>query len=253
MKVRGWGGQIQGSREEQQDVWALLPSREDRGWAALVADGMGGLPLGGRASRVAEEAVRGVVQGEDAEEVSPRLLERAVAAAQAAVSALGRREGFPGYVGTTLVLALLDEGGLHWSTVGDSRLYLLRDGELRLLSEDHTVGARLLRAAAAGRLDPEEARRHPERDALVSFLGIEELREVARSGDPLPLRPGDRVLLATDGVTRTLEDREVARALSAHGEDPAAALLEAVARKGKAAQDNATAVVLAVEEGGRET
>ena len=174
--------------------------------------------------------------------MSPRLLERAVAAAQAAVSALGRREGFPGYVGTTLVLARLGEEGLRWVSVGDSRLYLWRRGTLRLLTEDHTLGARLRRAVAAGRLDPEEPLRHPERDALVSFVGIEELREVDRSGGPLALEAGDRVLLATDGVTRALDEGEMGRILEE--EDPAEALLRAVEARGLRGQDNATVVVL---------
>ena len=239
MRVRGWGGQIQGAREEQQDVWALLPSREDRGWAALVADGMGGLLLGGKA---ASRAVEGATRALEERGAPEERLSRALEAAQGAVLALARREGVPGYVGTTLVLALLGEEGLRWVSVGDSRLYLWRRGTLRLLTEDHTLGARLRRAVAAGRLDPEEPLRHPERDALVSFVGIEELREVDRSGGPLALEAGDRVLLATDGVTRALDEGEMGRILGE--EDPAETLLRAVESRGLRGQDNATVVVL---------
>ena len=99
-------------------------------------------------------------------------------------------------MGTTVTAAYLDEDSVALAHVGDSRAYLLRDGELTRLTEDHSLVEELLRG---GKLTEEEALEHPQRSVITRALGIEPIVEIDTW--TYPLRPGDVVLLCSDGLT----------------------------------------------------
>src|SRR5690606_40752743 len=100
--------------------------------------------------------------------------------------------------------------------VGDSRAYLLRNGELRQLTEDHTVAAEYV---AAGRLTPEEAMTHPQRNMITRALGLTQDLVVDEVEEPV--QPGDRFLSCSDGVNSMLTDDWLAEQL--HAQSPASA------------------------------
>lgn len=210
----------------------------------LVADGLGGHAAGEVASDLAARRV-GELDGQpfaDADSATRALVE-AVRDANRLVFAESQAERTRRGMGTTVTAALHRDDELVFGHAGDSRAYLLREGEsLRPLTEDHTHAGELL---DAGHLSREEADRHPERHVLTRALGLEPDLEVDTPG-PLALRPGDRLLLCSDGLIEAAPESEVERMLRA-GADPGATcrtLIEAALKGG--APDNITVVVLHV-------
>ncbi|MGH9166409.1 MAG: Stp1/IreP family PP2C-type Ser/Thr phosphatase [Acidimicrobiia bacterium] len=220
-------------RSHNQD--AVYPAESGQGAGPLlvaVADGMGGHVAGDVASRVAIETAASADGG-------PK---RRVAAANRAVLETSRQHPELAGMGTTLTLAALQpDGALRLAHVGDSRAYILRDGDLRQLTTDHSLVAEYL---AAGRIDPEEVATHPQRSVITRALGIETALKVDLIEERL--RPGDRVLLCSDGLNSMLDDEEIMRLLGAAtpAEDITWALVEAANRAG--GEDNVSVVVVDV-------
>lgn len=242
--VRRAGGQTVGARETQEDEIGFIDSRalDPRGPhpVAIVADGMGGHAGGEVASRI---AVRAFVEAYADE---GRVADRLRAALDRANEAIGRAidtdRALDG-MGTTLVAAALTSEGLEWISVGDSRLCLYRDGRLRQLNADHSMAPVI---AAMREVDPAAAdgmKAHELRSALVGRT----IAKIDVSTAPERLKPGDLVLLASDGLD-TLDDEETAAIITARRADgPEAvtdALLAAVQAHGREAQDNATVALL---------
>src|SRR3984957_8297838 len=145
-------------------------------------------------------------------------------------------------MGTTVTAAYLDEDSVALAHVGDSRAYLLRDGELSRLTEDHSLVEELLRG---GKLTEEEALEHPQRSVITRALGIEPIVEIDTW--TYPVRPGDVVLLCSDGLTSMLSEQQVQQVL-VETPDLAAAgdrlIAEANAAGGR---DNITVVLFRAE------
>ncbi|MGH8480895.1 MAG: PP2C family protein-serine/threonine phosphatase [Nevskiaceae bacterium] len=220
MSVRAAGGQVQGTRKRQEDAFAV----ERYGPAevlALVADGLGGHPAGDVASH---EAVREFVeqfgQRRTAAAATPRQwLQEAALATHQSLLAMVRAQRHLREMATTLV-ALYLRGAEFWAvSVGDSYLLLLREGRLMRLNELHT-----------------------EDGGVTSCVGFNLSRvDVA---DALAVKPGDRFLLASDGIV-TLDDAEVSAFLGAGDAEAAVhGMLAAVEQAQLPNQDNATAVAV---------
>ena len=177
---------------------------------ALVADGMGGHAAGEVAAALTIELVR----DEFHKRPTVEGLYMAIEAANRAILADARDNSERFGMGTTAIAVGLtrDDDGLVSPTlfnVGDSRAYQVRDGALRLLSEDHSVAEEWVRM---GRLTAEEAKVHPRRHQLTRALGIEETLEI----DVISLNalPGDRILLCSDGLSNELSNEVLAQLAS---------------------------------------
>ncbi len=177
---------------------------------ALVADGMGGHAAGEVAAAITIELVR----DEFHKRPTVEGLYMAIEAANRAILADARDNLERFGMGTTVIAVGLTRGndGVVSPTlfnVGDSRAYQVRDGALRLLSEDHSVAEEWVRM---GRLTPEEAKVHPRRHQLTRALGIEEALEI----DVVSLNalPGDRILLCSDGLSNELSNETLAQLAS---------------------------------------
>lgn len=248
--------QDQGRRREQQDAFTISdPENRDflahAGVLAVVADGMGGMKLGGDASILAADTMLEAYAVKCPEESVEEALLRSLHRANRAVWEMACRNDVAGESGTTLVAAAVLGNRLWWVAAGDSRLYLARKGELLRLTEDHVYAAELDRSVLLGHLSPEKALFHPDREALTSFLGLETLPEVDRNRNPMLLEEGDRLLLCSDGLYKFLPPEEAA-AILCDGERrrpqvQAERLVEAVRRRNAPGQDNVTVVVLGVE------
>jgi len=156
-----------------------------------VADGAGGTPAGEEASGVVIERINNFQpdsQGPEANLV--RLMEDADKKIFGAVEKEPDLKG----MGSTLTAAFVNGEAVFWAHVGDSRLYLFREGELTQITEDDTMAGFLL---AEGEITMEEARVHPGRDFLFDFIGSGEFEEETGS---FPLRKDDLLLLTTDGL-----------------------------------------------------
>jgi protein phosphatase len=243
-----------GSREDQQDSFAFSDPDDTEfvrhgGFVAVLADGMGGLAHGQKASA---EAVRAFLAGYSAktpEESIREALERSARLANTAVAALAEKAGAEGNMGTTLVAAAVRPGALEWVSVGDSALYLYRRGELRRLSAVHNYGGELDEEVKRGVISVEEAQSHPDREALTSYIGAQDIAAIDLSRSPLALEPADCVLLCSDGLFRTLTPEEIAAELQADPQAACEALVQKTLARGDPHQDNVTVLCVKLESG----
>ena len=253
MRFEPGNAQYLGTRAVQEDSFGFseLDDQEflfHAGFVAVVADGLGGLMGGAAASSTAVRTFLAEYRKKALAETIPMALDRALQRAHEAVLETADKAGARGEMGTTLAAVALHGHQLHWISVGDSRVYLLRGGELAQASHDHVMARELDARVARGEITENAAQRDPERDALTSFLGASELGPVDRSLRPFPLQDGDRVLLCSDGLYRTLGPAEITRE---GNRTPAAlceALVEQLREKKLSKQDNATVVVVACAE-----
>jgi protein phosphatase len=205
-----------------------------------IADGMGGHRGGEVASRLALETIDVMFrEGEGS-------LGDQVRAANRVVHDRSRQDRQVSGMGTTLTAMVVDEAVAHIAHVGDSRGYLLRAGDLRQITADHTLVARMVKT---GEISKEEADVHPHRNVLVRSVGTEPTVDVDE--DELPLLDGDRLLLCSDGLTDMVAEEQIQAILESEPDPQRAAdrLVKAANRAGGV--DNITAVVLDVhaEEG----
>ncbi|HMJ75194.1 MAG TPA: Stp1/IreP family PP2C-type Ser/Thr phosphatase [Iamia sp.] len=212
-----------------------------------VADGMGGHQGGEVASAIAVETLEATIT----DPTTASVVEAVKEANRRIFSRAADTDELRG-MGTTLVaIALVDQGTdgeeVTWVNVGDSRAYLLRDGELHQLSRDHSLVEDLRRG---GQLSDEEAAVHPQRNILTRALGIDVEVEVD-SGAVLPFQ-GDRFLLCSDGLFNEVDRTTLVATLSV-GDDPDAVAAELVRlANASGGRDNITVVVAdVIDDGGR--
>ena len=198
-----------------------------------VADGMGGHQGGEVASRLALETLE-VLFKRGRGTLADHLRE----ANRAVFDRSGRDAAVAG-MGTTLTAAVAEAGRLRLAHVGDSRAYLLRDGGLRMLTEDHTLVQRMVER---GEITEQEADVHPHRSVLTRALGTEP--DVQIDEGVLDAQDGDRILLCSDGLTGMVADEQIERILrdAAEPRDAARELVRAANAAGGV--DNITVVVL---------
>lgn len=195
-----------------RSVQGLRPNNEDRFYVApdqklfLVADGMGGQERGEQASAMAAEIVPRVLSERLAANESPvQAVQRALIEANQAIVQAGQQQPFGRRMGTTAVLALLHDGRAYVAGLGDSRAYLIRDRKVEQLTVDHSVAHALL---LSGALTKDEARISPYQHVLHKYLGCPTLFDGAEVREIQP-RAGDRLLLATDGLTNYVNAEEL--------------------------------------------
>jgi len=225
----------------RSDVGLLRDGNEDSGYAGpqvlAVADGMGGAAAGEVASSVAIAAFVSLDDGDIQGDLLTTLRE-SLSRAQDQLSALVEAEpGLQG-MGTTLTVVLRSGSRLGLLHVGDSRAYLLRDGVLEQITHDHTLVQGLV---DSGRLTPQEARNHPQRNIVTRVLAGDNVVEPDLS--VRELRSGDRLLLCSDGLSGVVTEDTMAELLM-EANDPDAATQALVALALRAGgPDNITCVV----------
>ena len=236
--------QIQGERPYQEADYGLIePPDEDRSEVLLLADGMGGHVSGDTASST---IVRTFLETYPDEGPIPDRLRTCLNAANDALAAaIAENLALKG-MGSTVVAAVISARGLDWISVGDSPLWLFREGELRRLNADHSMAPVLADLVAVGRMTAEEAATDSQRHALRSAVMGDEIHLVDVSAQPVEIRQSDRVLLASDGLM-TLPDEQIAGILQERQEAPlaevVAALIQAVEAAGHPRQDNTTVLL----------
>ncbi len=207
-----------------------------------VADGMGGAQAGEVASRIAARAFerkRSVSREEPAEGQLEKIAQRA----NREIHKLAQEDSSRAGMGTTLTAALLRDDEVALGHVGDSRAYLLRDGQLKRLTKDHSLVEELRRQ---GRLTEEQAEEHPQRSIITRALGPEPSVNVDTM--TFPARDGDVFLLCSDGLTTMVPDEQIREILvSSRSLRTAVNKLVDAANEG-GGRDNITAVAFRVAD-----
>jgi protein phosphatase len=227
------------------DTGRQRPANEDSYWVSnplfVLADGMGGAQAGEVASQTAVEVfTSGLPDGPGSHE---ERLADLVGHANSRIHALAQSDEAHAGMGTTLTAAYVGEDDLAIAHVGDSRLYVLRDGALEQLTDDHSLVGELVRR---GQISAEEAEDHPQRSIITRALGIED--DVVVDHRTWPVRDGDVFLLCSDGLTGMVSDPRVAEIIrdAPNLSQAAHRLIDAANEAG--GRDNITVILFRVEE-----
>jgi PPM family protein phosphatase len=212
-----------------------------KGMLFVVADGMGGHSGGEIASRLAVEVITRTYY-EEAADVQTSL-QKAILEANSAIFAEAFKDRTLYGMGTTCTAFVLKEGFAFAAHVGDSRLYLLRNHEIYLLTEDHSAVMQMVRR---GLLNLEQARHHPDKNIILRALGSHATVNVTTWNQPLPARVGDQFLLCSDGLYDLVEDQEILEILSQNGPHMACDQLIALAKE-RGGHDNITVAIISLE------
>ncbi len=242
----------QGQRDTQEDaVASRMFDAADAGYV-VIADGMGGHTAGEVASEMVISAWRSALDAElEAEEpIEAALIDALPLAAMQANAAIANHNDEQGdgfNMGSTLLGVLLLDQRVFWISIGDSPLYLFRDGELTQVNEDHSMAPVIDAQVSQGVLSETEAQSHPDRNQLTSVVMGAAIPKVDCPEEPLTLSAADVLILGSDGL-QYLSNAEIQTVLRNHAQDLAQdiaeALLQAVHSKNDPDQDNLSIAVV---------
>ena len=225
-----------GGRAKNEDRMGYCYTREAS--LFLLADGMGGHPEGEVAAQIAVQSMAEMFQAQAKPRLAdvPAFLASALLAAHHQILRYADDQGMPDAPRTTLVAAVLQAGSAYWIHCGDSRLYLVRDGQVVARTQDHSY-------LAQHPARPLEVP-HANRNVLFTCLGSP-LKPVSDLGGPFALAQGDRILLCSDGLWGVLDDKTIAQQMERLPIDKTVpTLVDAALRKAGATSDNVTAIAL---------
>jgi len=227
-------------------VWPANPAQVSRkGVLVIVADGMGGHEGGEVAS---ELAVRMVAESYSSTLADPQTaLVEAFQVANREIYQLARRQTKLTGMGTTCTAVAVVNGTAYSAHVGDSRAYLVRAGQIYRMTEDHSATMALVKQ---GLLTMNEARDHEERNVILRAMGTHEEVEAATWTAPFALRPGDRMVLCSDGLHDIVTDPEICSIAGASDPPEACSRLVKLAVE-RMCTDNVTVAVLGVYAPGK--
>ncbi len=251
-----------GQRENQEDALAMdFALGSDLGFAVL-SDGMGGHNAGEVASRIVVtevfrelkfhkgrgNALEAAIEGTIENPVRDALLD-AADAANACVGEVADETPEARGMGATLVAPFFDRDQLSWISIGDSPLYLHRNGRLNQLNEDHSMGPHIDMMVRSGMLTERNGRDHPDRNCLTSVLVGRPISRIDCPEEPTHLIDGDIVIAASDGI-QSIPHHEMEQIIERHSEKTsdsiAQALLMEIERLADPEQDNLSLVVVKI-------
>lgn len=228
-----------GQRTEQDDYFASTVTRV--GTLAVLADGISGVAHGRMASTLAVTMFsREFLKLDDAGDI-PGFFHKASLLSNRAIT-----EQLAGAIGgTTLISAVISNHRLHWGAVGDSLILLFREGEFLHINAKDTFESVLESRYLAGEIGREEVSGNPMKNQLTNYLGYAGFKSM-EIGEPIPLEPGDIVVLCSDGIYDALTEVEMEQILmkGMPPQDTAEEMIACVERKSYKHQDNATVLIL---------
>lgn len=231
-----------GRRKNQQDTLGTTLIRQ--GLLAVVSDGMGGLSDG---EKVSQKAVMGMftagTKAASFEGDNP-LYEMVSETNEQVLKMLGPDQIYKS--GATLLAVLVQNSSFHWVSVGDSRIYLYCHHHLFQINREHIYKKQLIDEAVNRNISFTRVNTDPQRDRLVSFLGMGELKHIDGSLRPVEVKQGDKLLLMSDGIFNTIREQEILTILETTENAAAAAarMEEQVLAANNLGQDNFTCIIL---------
>ena len=232
----------QGTRSYQDDSFGFSSIKSSdvkkHGFTAVVADGMGGLSNGDMISRYVVSSLIDMDRKYDPSVPVYICLSSAMRQINQSVATSGMKGG------STAAAVKCCTEGIYWCAVGDSRIYLFRDGFLTMLNEDSDHFNSLLSKVISAEISFSQADSDPERDSLESYIGCRSTIVTDCNKKPLIPQVNDKLLICSDGVYNALSDNEIKAALHYDAVSAADTLKNTVSAKGYVNQDNFTAIIL---------
>lgn len=237
-----------GKREYQEDAFCVANVFDEekikkQGLLFAVCDGMGGLSAGSDAANTAIETIRSrFFEMNPLQDISKYLSESLNIASQKI------NEKYHEMSGTTGIAGVIFEGKLHFASVGDSYIYLLRKNIPVRLNKPHNLQSKIYEECVAGdEWNPFLARNNVEKAALMNFLGINQLTEIDSTVKPIELLPQDVLLICSDGAVSFSDENELRDILSPTDAMESARRIEKkITEINKPDQDNFTSIVICV-------
>ena len=231
-------------RQNNEDSFGYWEPEDDqqflrKGRLAVVADGMGGYEGGQEASRLAVETLVEVYRAFGGDDPQAALVE-ALQTAHEQIREYSFAHPELRGMGTTCTAAAIVQDALYYVHVGDTRLYLIRDGQITRVTRDHSYVGRLVES---GMISREEAETHPQRNILTAALGTNPDLIMDSPGQPEPLRPEDVLLICSDGLWGQVRDSEILDAVENKSAEQTGRKLIELARE-RGGPDNITVEVL---------
>ena len=237
-------------REHNEDNMAFVIPKDQqvmakKGALFIVADGMGGHAAGEVASEIAVDTVSNVYYQDESDDVATSLL-HSIKRANSLIHQRAAENMLRSGMGTTCVAAVLRGNMAYVANVGDSRAYLVRNGQVKQVSQDHSWVAEQVRA---GLLTEDQARTHAQRNVITRCLGTQP--DVEIDVFPESLEEHDSLVLCTDGLSGLVSDDEILRIVAQSA--PQESVYHLVERANEnGGPDNITAIVISVQEVGWE-
>jgi PPM family protein phosphatase len=217
--------------------------KNQRNALAIVADGMGGHAAGEKASHEAVHNIQSHYCAEKYADDPIRFLKNAVMQANAHIYQIAVHGPALSGMGTTATALAIVNGFAYYAHVGDSRLYLLRNGIMQQLTQDHTLVAQMIND---GLISQELAKTHPDRNIVTRALGNKPTVDVDVVKSPIPIQGGDIFILCSDGLYDLVTESDIAKLAREHNPANACHLLIESARLA-GGYDNISVIILAVQ------
>ncbi|MEO5359897.1 MAG: trypsin-like peptidase domain-containing protein [Nitrospirota bacterium] len=249
LNIAPGNAQHPGTRADQQDALGFSDFSDTAfvrhgGVMAALADGMGGMAMGRQTSLAAIEAMLESYMSKRPDETIADALSKAITCANSRALSVSDGNDTGAASGTTMAACVIHNSYLYWISAGDSRIYLLRNGTLTQINTDHTYENKLLEEFEAGVRTKEEIYNDPDRFALISYLGLPEIKAVDRNVRPYPLSDSDIVILCSDGLYNSLTPAEIKESMTEDPQSSAETLVHNAISKQRSNQDNTSAAVL---------
>lgn len=240
-------GLDQGARPYQEDCIASDFAIGAEAGFCVLADGMGAHSAGDQASAAVVRSVFSQLKSQNG--LDPDALRDAADTANRAIAdSIDARPETRG-MGSTLLACAIVRDMLYWVSVGDSPLYLFRQGDLTRLNQDHSMAPQIDAMVATGQISASAAALHPERNVLTSALVGQNIAKVDCPGTGFALQSGDILIVASDGL-QSLKDPEIQKMVRRHGQRDSASLvrslMEGVTERSVTDQDNVSMIVIRI-------
>lgn len=238
---------IIGTRDYQQDLGYYYTGSDCV--FSVICDGMGGMEGGERASKAAIDQLVQDFHNERGIANVPDFLVKEAGRMNQAVASLKNNAGGSLKCGTTLVAAYCQGNQMYWVSVGDSRIYLIRENRIQPINREHNYRLTLKMNLENGLINRDTYDRESmsrQADALVSYIGMNQLTMVDVSQVPIQLQEGDVVMLSSDGIGKSLTDSQVLAMVRDNDIDmniAADRMTSMAMRYGVRGQDNTTVIL----------
>lgn len=239
---------IIGTRQYQQDY--VYYYSDSGASLAVICDGMGGLEGGERASRAAAQALGQAWDARDRSMSIPDFFRKTAMIMNERVTEIRGRDNKPLHAGTTVVAVAVQAGKLFWLSIGDSKIYIIRNEEMSQVNREHNYRLTLKESLKSGAISQEQYNSEEKKnqaEALISYLGIPHLTLMDINNIPFEMAEGDLILLCSDGLYKSLSDSRIQALIRDNDIDMNIAsdrLCAMALRYGSGGQDNTSVLLM---------